>query len=46
MQQPTSTLSFEGQELRGPEAILGKYGTMGKLAHNIPEFTMDVQVTG
>lgn len=44
-QQPTSMLSFEGQEIQGAEAILGKYGTMGALQHNIPEFTMDVQVS-
>ena len=38
-------LSFEGQEIQGSEAILGKYTTMGSLQHNIPEFTMDVQVS-
>jgi hypothetical protein len=37
-------LSFEGQEMQGGDAILAKYATMGALQHNIPEFTMDVQV--
>jgi hypothetical protein len=42
--QPTSMLSFEGQEMQGGDAILAKYATMGALQHNIPEFTMDVQM--
>jgi hypothetical protein len=38
-------LTFEGQEIQGPEAIIGKYSSLGSLQHNIPEFTMDVQVS-
>ena len=43
-QQQESMLSFEGQEIQGPNDIIQKYTSLGSLQHNIPEFTMDVQV--
>mmetsp|Transcript_1032 Transcript_1032/g.1144 ORF Transcript_1032/g.1144 Transcript_1032/m.1144 type:complete len:123 (-) Transcript_1032:208-576(-) len=43
--QPQSTMTFEGQKFDGPEAIINKYTSLGKLTHDIPALTKDVQIS-
>ena len=42
--QPQSSMTFEGQKFDGPEAIVGKYVSLGKLTHD-PGMTKDVQMS-
>lgn len=41
--QPTSVLTFEGKQHVGPQAIVTHLQSLGALAHNIPQLTVDVQ---
>eukprot|EP01041_Mallomonas_annulata_P009713 gene9713-20195_t len=42
--QPQSVLTFESKQFQGPEAIVGHLASLGALAHNIPQLTIDVQM--
>lgn len=43
--QPQSTLTFEGQKLVGPNDIVGKWASLGKLTHDLTGMTKDVQMS-
>eukprot|EP01032_Pedospumella_encystans_P008216 gene8216-9779_t len=43
--QPQSTLTFEGNKFEGPQAIIGKFQALGKVDHNVPMLTKDVQLS-
>mmetsp|Transcript_8756 Transcript_8756/g.14563 ORF Transcript_8756/g.14563 Transcript_8756/m.14563 type:complete len:124 (-) Transcript_8756:123-494(-) len=42
---PQSVLTFEGNKFEGPDAIMNKYVSLGKVSHNIPMLTKDVQLS-
>lgn len=41
---PQSTLTFEGTVIQGPDAIVQKFQTLGKVQHDIPRLTKDIQI--
>ena len=43
--QPQSSMTFEGTKFDGPEAIVGKWGSLGKLTHDVNGLTKDVQMS-
>jgi len=42
--QPQSVLTFEAKQFQGGEAIVAHLVSLGSLAHNIPQLTIDVQM--
>lgn len=43
--QPQSSMTFEGNKIEGADAIVQKYQSLGKISHNIPMLTKDVQIS-
>uniref|UniRef100_A0A7S0T157 Nuclear transport factor 2 n=2 Tax=Chromulina nebulosa TaxID=96789 RepID=A0A7S0T157_9STRA len=42
--QPQSVATWEGEKRQGPENIINKFISFGKVTHNIPLLTKDVQL--